>query len=85
MMRARETMEIMRREIGLPPQGYRTDNRLREINYGHWEGQLWNELPTTDPHGFAAREADKWGWQPRDGESYRALSAREFQVRRTRR
>ena len=32
--------------------------------------------PTKDPQGFAAREADKWGWQPRGGESYRTLSER---------
>ncbi len=76
LMRARETMAIMRRELGLPPERYRTDDRLREIRYGHWEGELWHELPVTDPQGFAAREADKWGWQPRDGESYRALSER---------
>ena len=76
LVRARETMEIMRREIGFSPDGYRTDDRLREIDYGHWEGELWEELPVKDPQGFAAREADKWGWQPRGGESYRALSER---------
>jgi len=76
LVRARETMEIMRREIGLAADGYRTDDRLREIHYGHWEGELWGELHVTDPQGFAAREADKWGWQPRGGESYRALSER---------
>jgi probable phosphoglycerate mutase len=76
LRRARETMEIMRGELGLAPERYRTDDRLREINYGHWEGRLWHDLPRTDPDGFAAREADKWGWQPRGGESYRALSER---------
>src|SRR5262245_43535713 len=76
LVRARETMEIMRREIGLPARSYRTDHRLREIAYGDWEGELWGELPFKDPQGFAAREADKWGWQPRGGESYAALSAR---------
>ena len=76
LVRARETMEIMRREIGLPPDGYRTDDRLREINYGHWEGELWGELPIKDPQGFAAREANKWGWRPRGGESYQTLSER---------
>jgi broad specificity phosphatase PhoE len=74
--RARETMEIMRREMDLPAPGYRTDDRLREIHYGHWEGELWTELPAKDPEGFARREADRWGWQPRGGESYRALSER---------
>jgi len=76
LLRARETMEIMRREMGLPAAGYSTDERLREIHYGHWEGQLWAELPRLDPAGFAAREADRWGWQPRGGESYRELSER---------
>src|SRR6516162_7027720 len=50
--------------------------RLAEINYGHWEGQLWTQLPLSDPEGFAARKADMWNWQPRGGESYRALSER---------
>jgi probable phosphoglycerate mutase len=49
LSRARETMEIMRSELMLPPLDYRTDNRLREIHYGHWEGRLWQELPHTDP------------------------------------
>jgi probable phosphoglycerate mutase len=74
--RARETMEIMRREMDLPGLGYRTDDRLREIHYGHWEGELWTEPPAKDPKGFADREADRWGWQPQGGESYRALSER---------
>lgn len=74
--RARETMEIVRRGLGLPPQGYRTDPRLTEINYGHWEGQLWNELPRIDPDGLRARQADAWSWQPIGGESYRLLSER---------
>ena len=34
------------------------------------------ELPAKDPQGFAAREADKWGWRPTGGESYRELSER---------
>ena len=63
----------------MPADGYRTDDRLREIHYGHWEGELWGSCRVTDPQGFAAREADKWGWQPRGGESYRALSERVAQ------
>ncbi len=74
--RARETMEIVRREFGLPPRNYRSDDRLKEMHYGHWEGQLWDDLPTTDPVGFAARKTDAWSWQPRGGESYRELSKR---------
>src|SRR5262249_34887293 len=51
---ARETMEIVRDELGLPRRAYRLDQRLAEIHYGHWEGQLWAELPRSDPEGFAA-------------------------------
>jgi broad specificity phosphatase PhoE len=76
LVRARETMEIMRGALGLPAPGYRTEARLSEIHYGHWEGQLWNELPDIDPQGFAARKADMWNWQPLGGESYRLLSER---------
>lgn len=76
LQRARETMEIVRGELGLPPAEYRQDARLSEIRYGHWEGQLWTELPDLDPEGFKARQANFWGWQPRDGESYAMLSDR---------
>lgn len=76
LVRASETMRIARREMGLDPQVFRTDARLQEQNYGHWEGQLWGDLPTTDPAGFAAREKDKWNWQPVKGESYAMLSDR---------
>lgn len=76
LRRTCETMEIMRGEIGLPREGFRTDPRLLEVHYGHWEGQLLVDLPTVDPDGFAARKADIWNWQPREGESYRMLSER---------
>jgi broad specificity phosphatase PhoE len=76
LSRARETMEIIRNALMLPPLGYRTDDRLREIHYGHWEGRLWQELPQVDPEGYAGRLADPWNWQPAGGESYRMLSER---------
>lgn len=76
LSRASETMAIVRREMGLAPDDFRREDRLKEQNYGHWEGELWSELPRIDPEGFAARERDKWGWQPRGGESYAMLSQR---------
>jgi broad specificity phosphatase PhoE len=76
LSRASDTMRIARGVIGLDPEAFRRDDRLKEQNYGHWEGQLWSELPHTDPEGFAARARDKWGWQPRDGESYALLTDR---------
>jgi broad specificity phosphatase PhoE len=76
LSRASETMRIARSTIGLDPDDFRRDDRLKEQNYGHWEGHLWSELPQSDPEGFAARARDKWGWQPRGGESYAMLSQR---------
>ena len=31
-------MEIARNAMGLDPAPYRTDERLREATFGHWEG-----------------------------------------------
>lgn len=76
LSRASETMSIARHEMGLAPNDFRSDNRLMEQHYGHWEGKLWRELPQLDPEGFAARAKDKWGWCPNGGESYQLLSVR---------
>src|SRR3712207_5584074 len=35
--RARETMEILRRALDLPPTGYRLDERLKEVSFGSFE------------------------------------------------
>ena len=76
LLRTTQTMQIARQAMGLDPLDYRTDDRLQEIAYGHWEGELWSELPVKDAEGFEARRRDTWGWQPRGGESYRMLSER---------
>ena len=74
--RARETMEIVRVCLGLPASGYRVDERLKELNYGHWEGVLQADLPVIDPAGLAEREKDPLRWRPIGGESYADLLAR---------
>jgi len=74
--RARETMELMRSPLGLPPGGYRLDARLSEISFGDWEGFTIAQLHTRDPQRIAAREQDKWRFVPPGGESYEAVSVR---------
>src|ERR1700690_2770649 len=37
LVRARSTMELVRDTLGLPPDQYQVDDRLREIGYGQWE------------------------------------------------
>ena len=76
LQRARETMQIVRGELGFARDAFRTDDRLKEVHYGHWEGQLQDELRTSDPQGLAARDLDAWGWVPRGGESYEVMSRR---------
>jgi broad specificity phosphatase PhoE len=74
--RAAETMEIVRANMGLPAQPFRMDARLKEQNFGHWEGLIWGELPKLDPEGFASRKADTWNWLPRGGENYAMVQTR---------
>ncbi|GGK30716.1 histidine phosphatase family protein [Salinarimonas ramus] len=76
MRRTRDTMEILRGTLGLPRDAYRLDERLVEISFGSWEGSTWPEIRDRDPAGAAAREADKWGFVPPQGESYAMLARR---------
>jgi probable phosphoglycerate mutase len=62
--------------MGLEPDAFARDDLLKEINFGHWEGQIWDDLSNTDPEAFAARKADPYGWRPRNGESYEDLAKR---------
>lgn len=74
--RARETMELMRSGLGLPPHDYRTDARIMEMSFGRWEGHTFAELQEREAEGLAAREKDKWGFVLPGGESYALLMVR---------
>ena len=76
LSRARETMEIARTAMGLDPSGYRTEDRLREVTFGRWEGFTTEEIRAREPRELALREANKWGVSPPGGESYELLAAR---------
>ena len=76
MERARETMEILRYRLGLPPKAYRIDERLRELTFGTWEGFTWREVRKSEREQALARERDKWSFVPPEGESYRMLAER---------
>ena len=74
--RARETMELARSALGLPPQDYALEPQLAEISFGEWEGYTIAQLRNRDPQRTAAREHDKWRFLPPGGESYEAVSRR---------
>ena len=76
LMRARVTMELVRTELGLPPEGFALDDRLREIAYGEWEGSTLPEMRASHPDLFAERERDKWHLSPPGGESYVSVTQR---------
>ena len=74
--RTRETMNIVRQELGLPSHGFETDDRLKEISFGLWETHTFDELRETVPDAVDARHADKWNFTPPQGESYARLLER---------
>jgi broad specificity phosphatase PhoE len=76
LLRARETMEIVRTAMGLTPDGYRTDDRLQEVRFGAWGGMTWAEIAGRDPENFRRRDADRWNVAPPEGESFRELNER---------
>jgi probable phosphoglycerate mutase len=76
LLRARSTMELMRGALKLRPKDYATDDRLREIGYGKWEGFTLAEMQAADPLFFAKRLADKWRVAPEGGETYEAVQRR---------
>src|SRR5262249_24611337 len=67
LIRARETMDIVRAALGLAPADYATDARLAEIAFGDWEGWTYGEILARDAHIVATREHDKWGFRPPGG------------------
>jgi probable phosphoglycerate mutase len=76
LQRARQTMDLVRRELKLPRGGYALDDRLREIGYGHWEGSTLAQMQSSDPELYASREADKWTVPLPGGESYASVQIR---------
>jgi broad specificity phosphatase PhoE len=76
LRRTRDTMELMRRALGLVPEDYRLDDRLKELTFGRWEGMTWREVRARDAAGAARRVQDKWHFVPPEGESYAMLAER---------
>lgn len=70
LSRTRQTMEIIRQQLGLDAADYRTDERLVEINFGEWEGLDWQQIAERQPERYQARQADPLNFIPSDGENY---------------
>jgi probable phosphoglycerate mutase len=81
LARACESLELMVGELVLvgaleEPVAFSTDDRLKELSFGRWEGLTWKEVRRSDPASYAARNADIWNIAPPGGESYAELASR---------
>lgn len=80
LLRTRQTMEIIRLEMGLDAQGYATDERLAEMAFGAFEGLTWKTIAGDFPEEIDAREQGIWAWRPPGGESYADVNERLWSV-----
>jgi probable phosphoglycerate mutase len=74
--RARQTMEIIRDELGLDPAAYEVDPRLIEASYGELEGVTLAEFKRDQPQAHKRRKRQRWDFCPRGGESHEMVLQR---------
>ena len=74
--RALASARLVCAELGLPEDAIETDDRLKEMAFGQWEGLTPAEIQTRHPEAWAARCADRWHHLRPGGESFALLAAR---------
>jgi len=70
LQRATETADIIRKS------GFQPDARLREVNFGDWEGLTYDEIKSKHPDTLAAWESDIFKNAPPHGETLEGLAIR---------
>ena len=73
LARCQQTAEPVARVLGLPVHD---DPRLREMDYGNWQGLTRSELMALDVQAFEARQADPFNVPVPGGESQAMLAVR---------
>ncbi len=73
LKRCRQTAEPVAAALGLP---LRCDARLRELDYGNWQGLTRAELIELDAEAFVRHHADPFNEPVPGGESQRILASR---------
>jgi alpha-ribazole phosphatase len=53
------------------------DERLWDLDMGHWDGMLWDDIPRAESEAWLA---DPWNLAPPGGETFRAVHARVSEV-----
>lgn len=75
LSRASETMCLVRGALGLAPEDFSRDGRLKEMAYGAWDGMMWPRHAERTPEITRWLE-DPWLRATPGGESYAMLWAR---------
>ena len=75
LQRAMETSKVITQMSGYKPE-LRSDPRLREINFGDWEGLTYNEIKEKYSDVLVARENDVYKNAPTNGETLEQLTIR---------
>ena len=70
LVRATETMAIVRGKLGLSAAGVSLEGRLAEMSFGRWEGLTWRDVAAADAPLVRLRNRDRWNFRPPGGESY---------------
>jgi len=74
--RAKDSAFIICDELNINRDRIIFDERIKEFDYGIFEGQLKSFCQTAYAQAFNAREANKWNYQIEGGESYEIVSQR---------
>ena len=75
LCRTRETMQIIL-DCGVEAGSVRSEDSVKEINYGQFEGLTARGIRDQFPELMPARKADRWNFVTPGGESYADLSNR---------
>jgi broad specificity phosphatase PhoE len=76
MGRTRETAAIVAGEVRPCLRAERSDDRLREVSWGEWDGLTIAEIKARDPAAWQAHIEDRWNVGAPGGECYRILTER---------
>jgi probable phosphoglycerate mutase len=76
LRRARETLDAVAAEMGIPESRINIDPRLAEASFGRWEGMTTLEVKARFPAERRQRNADRWRFDLHGGDSYADLAHR---------
>jgi probable phosphoglycerate mutase len=74
--RALLTAKAICGQLGRDPACLRTEDLLKEISFGRWEGMTFAEIAAAYPDNWRRFEQDRWGFAPPGGESYAMMAER---------